>query len=327
MPPSPSHQSAHTLREFLSAHLEGRRAHAKSLVSTFFGDVVIPNDGYTWVETICAAMDPLGMSDRLVRTSLFRLREEAWLQPTRSGRKSYYRLTEHAKRQTALAEKLIYHRDSPVWDGSWTMVFLVLGKVVGDIDAEIKQKFIQQLHWIGFGSVSKGVWAYPGSNANMVGELINQLNLQGKVICMACENIHNRQLGLPIDDRVLAAQCMPVADIEARYKRFISAYSLLLNSKGEMRLKGSSTELLSLRLLMVDEFRRIILKDPHLPAELLPPDWAGDTAFNLCGAIYQQIFELTNIEYLGLQKNAGRPENLSVSQFNKSDYQSRFSLI
>ena len=93
----------------IGAFLEGfqatQRIHAKSLISTFFGDVVMPNDSFTWVETISAALEPLGVNERLVRTSLFRLREEDWVEATRSGRKSYYQLTSSAKSQTRLAER------------------------------------------------------------------------------------------------------------------------------------------------------------------------------------------------------------------------------
>jgi len=315
-------QTISSIGEFVKLQVSERRFHTRSLISTFFGDVVLPNDHYAWVETICAAMEPLGVNDRLVRTTLFRMAGEGWMQSTRSGRKSYYQLSEDAQRQTNLAERLIYYPDLPAWDGSWTLVFLV----IGEVDPEVKNEFIQELRWIGFGSVTKGVWAHPGSNFEIVGELVNQLELQNKVICMSCKNIQDAKLGLPIDDRKLAALCMPVTDAEVSYNEFITNYSPLLDDNGNLKLNDDAMQLLSLRILMVDEFRRVRLKDSHLPKDLLPKQWAGHTAFELCGAIYKQIYQATNLHYQALQKNAGHPEALVINQSNLSPYKQRFNL-
>ena len=41
------------------------------------------------------------------------------------------------------------------------------------------------------------------------------------------------------------------------------------------------------RLLVIHEYRRIILRDPELPDELLPADWAGAAARALCRNLYR----------------------------------------
>jgi phenylacetic acid degradation operon negative regulatory protein len=41
------------------------------------------------------------------------------------------------------------------------------------------------------------------------------------------------------------------------------------------------------RLLVIHEYRRIILRDPELPEELLPADWAGAAARALCRNLYR----------------------------------------
>lgn len=310
--------------EFLDTLLQDRRVHAKSLVSTFFGDVVAPNDGYAWVETVFAALELLGVNDRLVRTTLFRLREEDWLVATRSGRKSYYQLTELGDTQTRRAEQLIYYRNTPDWDGSWILVFLV----VQSLETELRREVEQELSWIGFGPVTKRVWAHPGSNIELVAERINQLDLRGKVIAMRCENIQDVELGLDIDDRELAAMCMPISEVESAYRQFIQDFSPLLDEEGKLTMRGGNAEMLSLRLLMMDEYRRAILRDPHLPMELLPDNWAGYEAFILCGKIYRQIYQAANAHYQYLQKNAGAVDDSSSTEsensLNTPNYEMRF---
>ncbi|MFT5610209.1 MAG: phenylacetic acid degradation operon negative regulatory protein [Arenicella sp.] len=314
----PSSQSSieEDIGEFLDSLLQDRRVHAKSLVSTFFGDVVAANDGYAWVQTVFAALELLGVNDRLVRTTLFRLREEDWLAATRSGRKSYYQLTTLGDMQTRRAERLIYYSDRPAWDGSWTLVFLV----VQSLDAELRRELEQELSWIGFGPVTKRVWAHPGSDIELVAEPINRLGLRGKVIAMRCENIQNVELGLDIDDRELAAMCMPVSEVESAYKQFIQDFSPLLDERGKLTMQGGNAEMLSLRLLMMDEYRRAILRDPHLPMELLPDNWVGYEAFSLCGKIYRQIYQAANVHYQHLQHNAGAvDDSLSAESVNSRD--------
>ena len=57
---------------------------AKSLVMTVFGDAIAPRGGSVWLGSLISLLDPLGISERLVRTSVFRLTEEGWLEASRS---------------------------------------------------------------------------------------------------------------------------------------------------------------------------------------------------------------------------------------------------
>ena len=44
-----------------------------------------------------------------------------------------------------------------------------------------------------------------------------------------------------------------------------------------------------LRLLLIHEYRRLMLRDPDLPAQLLPADWPGQAARMLCKEIYRRL--------------------------------------
>ena len=308
--------------QFLQRFTETNRIRAKSLISTLFGDVVMPNDGFTWVETISAALEPLAVNDRLVRTSLFRLREGGWVEATRLGRKSFYQLTQRARSQTRLAERLIYYHDTPDWDGAWTLVFLV----AQPMEVELRRQLEQELTWIGFGPVTKLVWAHPGAKSDLVAERIERLGLKGAVICMRCENIYDVDLGFTSDDRELAAMCLPISESESGYNRFNSAFSCLIDDLGRLNMSATPADLLALRLLLIDEFRRVILRDPHLPMTLLPADWAGLEAYRLCATIYKQIAQIAYDHYASLQLNAD-PEAKTAETFDHqidSDYMTRF---
>jgi len=78
--------------------------------------------------------------------------------------------------------------------------------------------------------------------------------------------------------------------------------------------------LLTLRLLLIDEYRRVILHDSHLPSELLPIHWVGDTAYALCREIYLAIQLNAENQYRELVFGAGEIALANVG----SNYLDRF---
>src|SRR5437763_12835754 len=50
---------------------------AKSLVMTIFGDAIVPHGARLWLGSLIELVEPLGVTDRLVRTSVFRLAQRA----------------------------------------------------------------------------------------------------------------------------------------------------------------------------------------------------------------------------------------------------------
>jgi len=51
------------------------------------------------------------------------------------------------------------------------------------------------------------------------------------------------------------------------------------------------------RTLMLQEYRKILLRDPLLPAELLPQAWHGVPAYQLCRNLYRKVCSAAD-EYL-----------------------------
>jgi phenylacetic acid degradation operon negative regulatory protein len=41
-----------------------------------------------------------------------------------------------------------------------------------------------------------------------------------------------------------------------------------------------------LRTLLIQEYRKVLLRDPQLPSELLPTNWHGTPAYQLCRNLY-----------------------------------------
>src|SRR5690606_24964057 len=71
--------------KWIQAFMASDPPRSKSVVMTVFGDAVMPRGGSAWLGSLIDLLAPFGISDRLVRTSVFRLAEEGWLEATRSG--------------------------------------------------------------------------------------------------------------------------------------------------------------------------------------------------------------------------------------------------
>jgi phenylacetic acid degradation operon negative regulatory protein len=300
--------------EFLESYFETKKLHPKSLISTLFGDLGVPHGGKIWVSIISALLEPAGISERLVRTSLFRLVEENWLASTRVGRKSYYQLSSKALGQTRLAESLIYHRHQRKWDGKWTLVFII----GTPLSIDLRTQLAQELKWIGFGAVSRNIYAHPNASIEVVAGRVKALKLSKNVVCMKAENVSDDILGLDVSNSEMAEMCFSVIDLQDRYSAFIDQYSQL--DLKSVRSSTSQNQLL-LRLLLIDEYRRIVLSDPHLPDQLLPINWRGGTAHALSKKIYGILFATTNNVYSSLVDQAGSG---LISEFN-SEFSTRFS--
>ncbi len=70
-----------------------RPIRAGSLIITVYGDSIVPRGGTVWLGSLSKLVEPIGINERLVRTSVYRLTNETWLRGEKIGRRSYYRLS------------------------------------------------------------------------------------------------------------------------------------------------------------------------------------------------------------------------------------------
>ncbi len=117
---------------------------AGSLITTIFGDAIAPRGGVVWLGSLIEAMSELGISERLVRTSVFRLAKDGWLQSNQVGRRSYYSLTEEGRERFEQATHRIYAEPSSQWDGTWCLVLL------SGLDVADKDIVRKEAAWLGF---------------------------------------------------------------------------------------------------------------------------------------------------------------------------------
>ena len=61
------------------------------------------------------------------------------------------------------------------------------------------------------------------------------------------------------------------------------------------------------RTLLIQEYRKVLLRDPCLPPELLPANWQGAAAYQLCRNLYRRIHASADVYLDNIVETADGP--------------------
>ncbi|AVW93702.1 MULTISPECIES: PaaX family transcriptional regulator C-terminal domain-containing protein [Roseobacteraceae] len=224
---------------------------APDFIVTIYGDVVEPRGGTLWMGALIECCAEHGISESLVRTAVSRLVSSGRLEGARLGRKSFYRLSTAAQAEFRDAARILF--DSPPTPESWLVA-------LREPDACGEAPF----PWV---RLASGVALAPART---------DLRAIDGVIFEA----HPVSGHIP----ALAAQNWPLCDVATAYKRVIDRYAHLMERLDEATASGSTA--LTLRLRLVDDYRRAALADPQLPLHACPDEWPADAAQDLFTRLY-----------------------------------------
>ena len=255
-------------RAFLEPILDHVRAEPSrtwSIIVTIYGDAIVPRGGCVWLGTLLAFFKALDVGEGVVRTAMSRLASDGWLERNKVGRNSFYRLAEKGRATFAQATRHIYAPSAPPFAGHLDL--LLLGSNGPDRDAARTA-----LEEAGFGSPTPGLWIAAGQD----------------VPAAARDGLRLQVSGAREELQALAARSWRLDAIGQAYQRFIETFGpmrIALDQDAAM----SDIEALVARILLIHEYRRIVLRDPILPVEVLPADWPGTGARALCASLYRDL--------------------------------------
>lgn len=264
--------------QWIKSFLESHTVRANSLIITVYGDAVAPHGGTVWLGSFINLVEPLGLNARMVRTSVFRLSREKWLVSEQIGRRSYYSLTATGRRRFEHAYRRIYDDSRGQWDGEWQMVFTA----GSGLTPTQRDALRRELLWEGFGIIAPGVLARPSADADALLDILQGTGAHDKVVVMQA-----RALGALASKplQVLVRDCWNLDSIAQDYKRFIETFRPVVRAMNGAR-DLDPEQCFVVRTLLIHEFRRVQLRDPQLPKQLMPSEWPGDIARQLCSELY-----------------------------------------
>lgn len=250
---------------------------ARTVLVTIFGDTIAPTTDEVWLAQLFQLTDVLGFTDRLVRTSVFRLASDGWLHNERVGRQSRYRLTELARNETKDAEQRIYQDVQADWSGPWSTVFVDAPLLSDDERARLKET----LAWHGFMQISSGTMATPTIPIQRCRELCLSVTpaVCGLTGTFDFDDLDHALANGFFDDPLALDE---TADA---YRSFTSFYASIANKVDSM----DAARAFAIRTMLVHDLRRVRLRSVDLPTDLLPADWPGAEAGALASELYHEL--------------------------------------
>ncbi len=254
---------------------------AGSFIVTIYGDAVAPRGGTLSLVSLLALMSEVGASESLVRTAVSRLSADGWLKGRRQGRHSFYSLTETGRRRFEAATRRIYLGIPPAWSGTWEVVLLPGGAGEG------RESLRKALRWLGFGQAGPGVMIHPQPDKEALAAVLDEpAAAESAFLISGTAEVAHKSDVL----KRLVAENWDLEALATGYRQFLARFGPLGETLvAESQL--SALESLLVRLLLIHEYRKVILRDPALPAALLPEDWPGREAQTLCRRIYAAVVE------------------------------------
>ena len=258
---------------------------SKSLIVTIFGDSLLPSAPELWLSELIDLLEPFHVNAQLARTSAFRLAEEQWLQSRRDGRRSRYSLTASGRGRVEQASHRIYEAPQSAWDGNWTVVMLNKSRSTPAARVTLRR----ELAWEGFGLLAPGILIHPRAEKQSLADTLKRIGLLRDVVVLEA---HDLKGFATRSVTALAEECWDCASVATQYSQFLKRFEPVLSL-----LDGSRDGQIAfvVQTLLIHQFRRAVLHDPRLPAALLPPNWPGHAAYELCGAIYRRTWRLTRM--------------------------------
>ncbi|HCQ5206775.1 TPA: phenylacetic acid degradation operon negative regulatory protein PaaX [Acinetobacter baumannii] len=288
------------IQQIIDSVVKNETLSGTSLISTIFGDSVLHRGGNISLASLIQLLELFGFNDRAVRTSVFRLVKNDWLCSDKIGRTSFYRITDSSRSTYLQAEQRIYNDQMKEWDHYWDLILM------SSLDTENKALLKKELEWLGFANISTNLMAYPGCNRIELQRLLVDLNMSEQVVVFKAETLQLFNNSVDTIGRMLRTN-WPIDELRQRYLQFLDIFreiGVLLMQENEQL---EPVQAFQIRTLLIHYYRRILLKDPALPLELLPTDWPAISARTLSMNIYKKVFEPADEYFLSDAATAEGP--------------------
>lgn len=240
-----------------------------SLIVTIFGDVVAPRGGEVWAGTLSDLLGLMRIDAPAVRAALSRLARDGWLDRVKVGRLSYCALSGEGRRAFGPALARVYRLAPAAGDDETPPELRVLVLPEGDARAALRGAALAA----GYGQLGPGILLGTPSSAELPGSASGNgiVTLRASLLSGSREELVERAFDL--------------APLAARYRAFVAAHAPLAAALAEGGRLSDEAAIIA-RILLIHDYRRLILRDPLLPRALLPADWPGHAANALAARLY-----------------------------------------
>jgi phenylacetic acid degradation operon negative regulatory protein len=216
-----------------------------------------PNPQAIAASTVIDVLAHLGVSVAAARSTLARMTNQGLLERQRSGRSVFFAPSARTRELLHYGSARIHRPIDYTFDGEWTIV----SGSVPDSMRSARHVLRARLQFSGFGRLSSGLWLAP-SRVD-VGALVDDLTLDKHVRWFYAQPPGAVDMGEVVEE------AYDLEGLAREYRHYIDRWSTT-----ELPVEDR----LAARVLMSVEWVRLSAIDPHLPLDLLPPDWPAVAA-------------------------------------------------
>jgi phenylacetic acid degradation operon negative regulatory protein len=248
-------------------------ARARPLIFTVLCEAIAPSGGTFSIASLMRMVKPLSLGTRQVRTLIYRLVKENWLAADEIHRRGHYTLTERSMETFRTA----FHRSFDVrgvpWNGEWTQAVVAING-----GADVNKAVARTLLWRGFGRLAPGVYIHPTISESEMRTLLGRAKVAEHVMTMRTR-IHESPSHESLSEFVERAWNLSALD--KRYKDYLARWEPVRRAL-QLTPQPDASLCFFARVLSTNEFWLLSLRDPMIPHELLPANWTGLAARDLC---------------------------------------------
>src|SRR3981189_1734737 len=143
---------AHPLARIIE-QLKREPSRTGSIVITLFGDAIVPRGGSVWLGTLLEFFKTIDIDSSVGRTAMSRPQAARWVERSKVGRNSFYRLVKRERQTFDIATRHIYGAPMSDWNGRFELLLIGNGQ-----DRDTAREALKNA---GFGSPLPGVWVAP----------------------------------------------------------------------------------------------------------------------------------------------------------------------
>lgn len=250
----------------------------RALLVSIYGLYARQSGGALGVSQLIELMDGLGVDEQAVRSLVSRLKQRGILQPERVRGAAGYGLSARARVLLDQGDRRIFSRPRAQLSDGWLLAVFS----IPEAERAKRHTLRSRLTWLGFGTVSAGVWIAPGHLVAETVDVLEHYQLTSYVDLF-------RRAELAGDLRLRVRTWWDLAALSGLYSKFLAAYRPMLQDCRRRQPAGAAA--FADYVSVVTAWRHLPYLDPGLPAEVLPARWPGARAEELFGSLQEVLIE------------------------------------
>lgn len=240
-----------------------------SLIVSFAGSYLRELGGWIAVADLIRCLRGVQLTEPSVRQALVRLKSRGFLESARRDGVAGYQLTDAGLQDLVTGDRRIFRRWTATEQDGWALAVFS----VPESDRHLRHQLRTELTWLGFGTVSAGVWVAPRPLAEPTRRVLAAADLDRFVTWFGAQHL----------TEIDVASWWDLAALRTQYETFVQRHSGDL-----MELDLTDDQAFARYLRLIDDWRMFPRLDPGLPENLLPPDWPATTAWQIFATLHER---------------------------------------